>query len=76
MGQVKAEPAENVQKNMEDVMSPANVKIDPAAGDAAAVKCEPAGESDGASSTSDSCPDAISDGDERVPEEAGYGYGV
>ena len=57
-------------------MWPANVKIDPAASDAAEVRCDPAGESDGTSSKSDPWPDASSEGDELVPEEAGYGHGV
>ena len=57
-------------------MRPANVKIDPAVSDDAAVRCEPAGESDGASSEGDPWSDTTSDIDERVPEEAGYGYGV
>lgn len=57
-------------------MSPANVKIEPAASDDGAVRCELAGESDGASSTGDPWSDTASDVDERVPEEAGYGYGV
>ena len=61
---------------MEEIMWPANVKIDPAASDHAAVKCEPAGEPDGASSKGDPRSDITSDADERVPEEAGYGYGV
>jgi hypothetical protein len=61
---------------MEDIMWPANVKIDPAASDHAAVRCEPAGESDGASSKGDPRSDTASDVDECVPEEAGYGYGV
>ena len=56
-------------------MSPANVKIEPAASVDGAVRCEPAGESDGASS-GDPWSDTSSDVDERVPEEAGYGYGV
>lgn len=62
--------------NMENVMWPANVKIDPAASDAAAVKCEPAGESAGASSKGDPWSDTTNDAEERVPEEAGYGHGV
>jgi hypothetical protein len=57
-------------------MWPANVKTDPAASDDGAARCEPAGESDGASSTGDPGSDTTSDVDERVPEEAGYGYGV
>ena len=57
-------------------MSSANVKIEPAARDDATPRCEPAGESDGASSTGDPWPDTASDVDERAPEEAGYGYGV
>ena len=61
---------------MEAVMSPANVKIDPAADDDGEVRCEPAGESDGAASKGDPWSDTTSDVDERVPEEAGYGYGV
>jgi hypothetical protein len=62
---------------MEEVMWPANVKIDPVAGDTGAARCEPAGESDGASSKGDPwSDDTTSDVDERVPEEAGYGYGV
>ena len=61
---------------MEEVMSPANVKIEPAASDDGAVRCEPAVESDGASSTGDPWSGPTSEVDERVPEEAGYGYGV
>ena len=57
-------------------MWPANVKIDPAASDDAAARCEPARESDGASPESNPWSDTSSNGDERVPEEAGYGYGV
>jgi len=57
-------------------MRPAKVKIDPAASDNAAVRCEPAGESDGGSSNGDPRSDTAGDVDERVPEEAGYGYGV
>ena len=57
-------------------MWPANVKIDPAASDNAAVRCEPGGESDGAASKGDPRSDTTSDVDERVPEEAGYGHGV
>ena len=57
-------------------MSPANVKIEPAASDDGAVRCEPAVESDWASSTGDPWSDTASDIDERAPEEAGYGYGV
>ena len=57
-------------------MWPANVKIDPAASDNAAVRCEPGGESDGAASKGDPRSDNTSDVDERVPEEAGYGHGV
>jgi hypothetical protein len=61
---------------MEDVMSPANVKIEPAASSDGAVKCEPAVESDGASSTDDPWSGTTTEVDERMPEEAGYGYGV
>jgi hypothetical protein len=61
---------------MEETMWPADMTMDPAACDNAAVRCEPAGESDGASSKGDPWPDTTSDVDERVPEEAGYGYGV
>jgi hypothetical protein len=61
---------------MEDIMWPAKAKIDPAASDNAAVRCEPPGESDVASSKGDPWSDTTSDVDERVPEEAGYGYGV
>jgi hypothetical protein len=62
---------------MEEAMWPANTKIDPAASDDAAARREPAGESDGPSSTSDPWSDnTTSNVDERVPEEAGYGYGV
>jgi hypothetical protein len=61
---------------MEEIMRPANVKIDPAASNSAAVKCEPAGEPDRAASKNDPRSDITSDADERVPEEAGYGYGV
>lgn len=57
-------------------MWPADVTMDPAASDHAGVRCEPAGESDGASSKGDARSDTTSDADERVPEEAGYGYGV
>jgi hypothetical protein len=57
-------------------MRPANVKIDPAASNSAAVKCEPAGEPDRAASKNDPRSDITSDADERVPEEAGYGHGV
>jgi hypothetical protein len=53
-----------------------NVKTDAAVSDDVAVGCEPAGESDGASSKDDPGSDTTSDVDERVPEEAGYGYGV
>jgi hypothetical protein len=61
---------------MEEIMRPANVKTDPAASNSAAVKCEPAGEPDRAASKNDPRSDITSDADERVPEEAGYGYGV
>ena len=61
---------------MEEIMRPANVKIDPAASNSAAVKCEPAGEPDRATSKNDPRSDITSDADERVPEEAGYGHGV
>lgn len=57
-------------------MSPANVKIEPPASDDRAVRREPAVESDGASSTGDPWSGTTSEVDERVPEEAGYGYGV
>ena len=53
-----------------------NVKTDAAVSDDVAVGCEPAGESDGAASKDDPGSDTTSDVDERVPEEAGYGYGV
>jgi hypothetical protein len=61
---------------MEEIMRPANVKIDPAASNGAAVRCEPAGEPDRAASKNDPRSDITSDADERVPEEAGYGHGV
>jgi hypothetical protein len=61
---------------MEEIMWPANVKIDPAAGNSAAVRGEPAGEPDRAASKGDPRSDVTSDADEHVPEEAGYGYGV
>jgi hypothetical protein len=61
---------------MEEIMRPANVKIDPAASNSAAVKCEPAGEPDRAASKNGPRSDITSDADERVPEEAGYGHGV
>ena len=57
-------------------MWPVNVKTDPAPGNEGPVMCEPAGESDGTSSKGDPRPETTSDVDERVPEEAGYGYGV
>ena len=57
-------------------MSPANVKIEPAASSDGAVRREPAVESDGPSSTDDPWSGSTSEVDERVPEEAGYGYGV
>lgn len=57
-------------------MRPANVTIDSTASDDAAARCEPAGESDVASSTGDPWSDTTSKVDEHVPEEAGYGYGV
>ena len=63
-------------KQMEEGMWPVNVKTDPAPGNEGPVRCEPAGESDGASSKGDPWSDTTSDVDERVPEEAGYGYGV
>jgi hypothetical protein len=61
---------------MEEGMWPVNVKTDPAPGNEGPVMCEPAGESDGTSSKGDPRPETTSDVDERVPEEAGYGYGV
>ena len=57
-------------------MSSANMKIEPAARDDGAVRCEPDVESDGASPTGDPWSGTTSEVDERVPEEAGYGYGV
>ena len=53
-----------------------NVKTDAAASDDGAMGCEPAAESDGASSKDDQGSDTTRDVDERMPEEAGYGYGV
>jgi hypothetical protein len=57
-------------------MWPASVTIDTDASDNAAVRREPAGDPDGASSKGDPWSDTASDVDERVPEEAGYGHGV
>jgi hypothetical protein len=59
-------------------MSPVNVNIDPATrrDDEAAVTCEPAGDSAAAPAMDNQRPDATIEGDDRTPEEAGYGYGV
>ena len=57
-------------------MWPVNVKTDPAPGNEGTVRCEPGSESDGTSAKSDPGSENTSDVDERVPEEAGYGYGV
>jgi hypothetical protein len=61
---------------MEEGMWPVNVKTDPAPRNEGPVRCEPAGESDGTSSKGDPGSENTSDIEERVPEEAGYGYGV
>jgi len=59
-------------------MSPVSVNIDAAtrAGDEAAGRCEPVGESASAPPGDHHRPDAAIEGDDRTPEEAGYGYGV
>lgn len=59
-------------------MSPVSLNIDPAtrSGDEPAVTCEPAGDSAAAPAIDHQRPDATIEGDDRTPEEAGYGYGV
>ena len=57
-------------------MWPANVKTDPATGNECDGDVRTCRRTDETSSKGDPWPEITSDADERVPEEAGYGYGV